>query len=131
MLIWGFAFVALTNFSSRGACSFVCVCFCFCVFVFVFLFFQEMMSTLGGEKTRKIMDSQGFKMPLLFTQKAGAMSFLEKNGLWACHPGLFVSGMVEPKLGVRRVCVCVPPVKLSLARVYVCAWGTSPPQSLF
>lgn len=65
-----------------------------------------MISTLGGEKTRKVMNSQGFDMPKLFEHKADAISFLDKNGLWACHPGLFVSGMVEPKLEVRHgVCV--------------------------
>lgn len=65
------------------------------------------MSSFGGEKTRKIMDSQGFNMPALFATKEAAMSFLDKNELWACHPGLFVAGMVEPKLKVRRVCVFV------------------------
>lgn len=47
------------------------------------------------------MEVQGFDLPKLFTQKVDAVKFLHDNGLWLVHPGLAVTGMVEPKLKVR------------------------------
>lgn len=59
-----------------------------------------MLSTRGPAATREIMDMQEFQFPKLFKEKSSAVTFLQSNGLWVLHPGLWVSSMVDPKLKV-------------------------------
>lgn len=47
------------------------------------------------------METQEFKLPKLFPEKADAVKYLEESKLWVFQPGLWVSSVVEPKLKVR------------------------------
>lgn len=46
------------------------------------------------------MESQKFGLPELFPMKVDAVKYLEESKLWILQPGLWVSSIVEPKLGV-------------------------------
>ncbi|CBJ33927.1 eukaryotic initiation factor 4G [Ectocarpus siliculosus] len=47
-------------------------------------------------------DNQKFSLPELFPQKADAVKYLEAEQLWAVHPGLWVTSILEPKLAQRQ-----------------------------
>lgn len=68
---------------------------------------QEMLSTESAVGVRDTLDSQKFSLPELFPQKADAVKYLEAEQLWAVHPGLWVTSIVEPKLAVSGA-VCLP-----------------------
>lgn len=64
-----------------------------------------MLSTSAGLAVRDTMKAQGFEFPKIFEQKSDAITFLEDNGLWILHPGLWVMSNAEPRLKVTlQVC---------------------------
>lgn len=68
---------------------------------------QEMLSTESALGVRETLESQKFSLPELFPEKADAVKYLEAEQLWAVHPGLWVTSILEPKLAVSGA-VCLP-----------------------
>lgn len=62
-----------------------------------------MLSTSAAPAVRDTMEAQGFELPKIFVQRADAITFLEKNGLWILQPGLWVMTNAEPKLQVGNL----------------------------
>ncbi|CAN0227895.1 unnamed protein product, partial [Ectocarpus sp. 4 AP-2014] len=63
---------------------------------------KEMLSTESALGVRETLESQKFSLPELFPQKADAVKYLEAEQLWAVHPGLWVTSILEPKLAERQ-----------------------------
>ncbi|CAN0545203.1 unnamed protein product, partial [Ectocarpus sp. 12 AP-2014] len=63
---------------------------------------KEMLSTESALGVRETLESQNFSLPELFPQKVDAVKYLEAEQLWAVHPGLWVTSILEPKLAQRQ-----------------------------